>query len=67
MPMHYRRDYTPGATYFFSVVTFGRRKLFNHPDSWHFPMTRRGSDLMLNVVNRWVAKKRNPTYGARLT
>ncbi|CEG55571.1 REP-associated tyrosine transposase [Legionella fallonii] len=30
--MHYRRDYTPGATYFFTVVTFGRRKLFNHPD-----------------------------------
>ena len=24
----------------------------------------RGSDLILNVVNRWVAKKCNPTYAA---
>ncbi|CEG55569.1 conserved protein of unknown function [Legionella fallonii LLAP-10] len=32
MPIHYRRDYTPGTTYFFTVVTVGHRKLFNHPD-----------------------------------
>lgn len=30
--MHYRRDYIAGATYFFTVVTFGRCKIFNHPD-----------------------------------
>ncbi|CEG55570.1 hypothetical protein [Legionella fallonii] len=28
------------------------------------PLLVVSSDLMLNVVNRWVAKKRNPTYGA---
>jgi putative transposase len=31
--MDYRRDYTRGATYFFTVVTFGRRKLFNQPET----------------------------------
>ena len=31
--MHYRRDYTQGATYFFTVVTFGRRKLFNQHET----------------------------------
>ena len=31
--MNYRRDYSTGATYFFTVVTFGRRKLFNHPEA----------------------------------
>ena len=29
--MHYRRVRTPGATYFFTVVTYKRRPLFGHP------------------------------------
>ncbi len=29
--MQYRRDYTHGATYFFTAVTFRRMQLFNHP------------------------------------
>ncbi len=29
--MHYRRDYTTGATYFFTVVTFRRIPLFTQP------------------------------------
>jgi putative transposase len=31
--MQYRRDYTQGATYFFTVVTFCRAKLFNSPEA----------------------------------
>lgn len=30
--MHYRRAKTPGATYFFTVVTYQRQHIFNHPD-----------------------------------
>jgi putative transposase len=29
----YRRCYTPGATYFFTVVTHNRRQLFSHPEN----------------------------------
>ncbi len=29
--MRYRRDYTSGATYFFTVVVFRRRHLFDDP------------------------------------
>lgn len=29
--MQYRRDYTLGATYFFTVITFRRVPLFNRP------------------------------------
>jgi hypothetical protein len=28
--MHYRRAKTPGATYFFTVVTYNRQPLFQH-------------------------------------
>jgi putative transposase len=31
--MQYRRAQTPGATYFFTVVTFQRQKLFHHPET----------------------------------
>ena len=31
--MNYRRDYTFGATYFFTVVTFSRRKIFDDPEA----------------------------------
>jgi putative transposase len=31
--MQYRRDYSTGATYFFTVVTFRRMPLFNHPEA----------------------------------
>lgn len=31
--MQYRRDYTAGATYFFTVVTFRRALLFNRPEA----------------------------------
>jgi len=30
--MQYRRDYTQGANYFFTVVTFQRVPLFSKPD-----------------------------------
>jgi putative transposase len=30
--MHYRRAKTSGATYFFTLVTYRRQPLFNHPD-----------------------------------
>ena len=29
---HYRRDYTPGATYFFTVVTYRRRSFLCDDD-----------------------------------
>lgn len=29
--MQYRRAKTPGATYFFTVVTYQRQKIFYHP------------------------------------
>jgi putative transposase len=31
--MQYRRDYTARATYFFTVVTFRRSRLFNQPEA----------------------------------
>jgi putative transposase len=31
--MEYRRATTPGATYFFTVVTYNRQRLFEHPDT----------------------------------
>jgi len=31
--MNYRRNYVPGGTYFFTVVTCQRRKLFNNPQT----------------------------------
>jgi len=31
--MQYRRDYTPGASYFFTLVTFQRRPLFDQADN----------------------------------
>ena len=31
--MHYRRATTPGATYFFTVVTYQRQKLFHIPET----------------------------------
>jgi hypothetical protein len=31
--MRYRRSGTPGGTYFFTVVTFARRKFLCHPDN----------------------------------
>lgn len=31
--MQYRRDYTLGATYFFTVITFRRVPLFNRPEA----------------------------------
>ena len=31
--MQYRRDYTPGASYFFTLVTFCRKPLFDQPES----------------------------------
>jgi putative transposase len=31
--MHYRRANTPGATYFFAVVTYQRQKLFHTPET----------------------------------
>ena len=31
--MHYRRARTLGATYFFTVVTYNRQPLFNHPET----------------------------------
>ncbi|NJN20718.1 MAG: transposase [Leptolyngbya sp. RL_3_1] len=31
--MHYRRAKTPGATYFFTVVTYNRQHLFKHPET----------------------------------
>ncbi len=31
--MHYCRAKTPGATYFFTVVTYNRQHLFNHPET----------------------------------
>ena len=31
--MHYRRAKTPGATYFFSVVTYNREHLLKHPET----------------------------------
>jgi putative transposase len=31
--MHYRRATTPGATYFFTVVTYQRQKLFQAPET----------------------------------
>ena len=34
--MHYRRAKTPGATYFFSVVTYNREHLFKHPETYNF-------------------------------
>ncbi|NJL49965.1 MAG: hypothetical protein HC929_24435 [Leptolyngbyaceae cyanobacterium SM2_5_2] len=31
--MHYRRAKTPGATYFFTVVTYNRQPLFHDDDT----------------------------------
>jgi putative transposase len=31
--MEYRRATTPGVTYFFTVVTYNRQRLFKHPDT----------------------------------
>ena len=31
--MHYRRHYSKGASYFFTVVTYGRRKIFNQSEA----------------------------------
>lgn len=31
--MHYRRAKIPGATYFFTVVTYNRQHLFKHPET----------------------------------
>jgi len=46
--MQYRRDYTHGASYFFTVVTFQRAPLFSKPDAvailraaFHAEMARR--------------------------
>jgi putative transposase len=33
IPMDYRRIYNPGGTYFFTVVTHLRRKIFDHPSA----------------------------------
>ncbi len=33
LDMRYRRAKTPGATYFFTVVTFGRRRILCQPDN----------------------------------
>jgi len=31
--MYYRRAKTPGATYFFTLVTYQRQSIFNHPNA----------------------------------
>ena len=31
--MRYRRSTTPGATYFFTVVTYQRREILGEPDT----------------------------------
>ena len=30
---HYLRAWVPGGTFFFTIATFGRRRIFNHPES----------------------------------
>jgi putative transposase len=44
--MRYRRDYTEGATYFFTVVTFRRIRLFNRPEAVAYLRTAFREEMM---------------------
>ena len=44
--MQYRRDYTNGGSYFFTVVTFRRMPLFNQPQMVHHLRTAFSEEML---------------------
>jgi hypothetical protein len=50
IPRRYRRDLTPGSTYFFTVVTAERRPLLADPAAYGGPLPKIGSTTLSRFV-----------------